>query len=118
MTVSKTGELDETFEALAHSHRRYVLYYLQTNSGAVTIDTLAATLANEGGGPAATGTNDTTEQLEITLRHMHLPKLADAGLITFDTDTNSVELDGTGAFGRFVDEAAGIDGHARASADD
>lgn len=118
MASSNTVGLDETFDVLAHSHRRYVLYYLRTNGEGVALDTLAAMLANELEGPSATGTSDTTEHIEVTLRHTHLPKLADAGLITFDADTNSVELDGTGKHGHFIDEAARVDGYARAAAGD
>jgi len=47
MAQTPTASLDETFDALTHSHRRYVLYYLRTHSGAATIDTLSAMLANE-----------------------------------------------------------------------
>jgi len=90
MAQTPTASLDETFDALTHSHRRYVLYYLRTHSGAATIDTLSAMLANELEGPSATPGTDTTEHIEVDLHHTHLPKLVDAGLITFARDRQSI----------------------------
>ncbi|WP_232701439.1 DUF7344 domain-containing protein [Halobacterium wangiae] len=118
MASSNQGELGETFDLLTHPHRRYVLYYLRKNSGVVAIDTLTTMLANELAGPSATGVNDTPSDIRTALRHMHLPKLADAGLITFDADTHSVELEGMNEHDQFIDEAARIDGFAPPATDD
>lgn len=118
MAVSNTVELGETFDVLAHPYRRHVLYYLRTHSEEVAIDTLTAMLANELAGPSATGRSDSTGDIEVALHHTHLPKLADAGLITFAQDKQSIELDGMNGHGQFVDEAARIDGYAPPAAGD
>lgn len=112
MASTTAAGLGETFDALTHPHRRHVLYYLRANSGVVAIDTLAAMLANELEGPSATAGRVTPEHIEVGLRHRHLPKLADAGLITFAQDRQSIELDGMNGHGQFIDEAARIDGYA------
>lgn len=118
MASATTGELGETFDLLTHPYRRHMLYYLRTHSEAVAIDTLAAMLANELAGPSATAGRDTTEDIEVALRHMHLPKLADADLITFAQDGESVELNGMNGHGQFLDVAARIDGYAPSAAGD
>jgi len=118
MAQTPTASLDETFDALTHSHRRYVLYYLRTHSGAATIDTLSAMLANELEGPSATPGTDTTEHIEVDLHHTHTPKLVDAGLITFARDRQSIELDGINGHDQFIDQAARVDGYVPPTAGD
>ncbi|WP_348608643.1 DUF7344 domain-containing protein [Halobaculum rarum] len=110
--------MDETFDVLTHPYRRYVLYYLRTHSEVVAVDTLTAMLANELDGSAATAGSGTTDHIEISLRHMHLPKLTDAGLITVAQDGQSVELDEGTGHGQFIDQAARIDGYAPTIAGD
>ncbi|AEN07598.1 hypothetical protein Halar_0342 (plasmid) [halophilic archaeon DL31] len=115
-SVTAVG-MGKTFDALTHPYRRHVLYCLRANSGMVAIDTLTAMLANELEGPSATAGRKTPEHIEVALHHMHLPKLAEAGLITFDADTHTVELDGVNEFDQFIDEAARIDGYAPLATD-
>lgn len=119
MASQTSSGLDETFDVLTHSYRRYVLYHLRTHSEEVDIDTLSAMLANELEGPSTTaGGGKTAEHIEIVLHHIHLPKLADAGLITFSRDRQSIELDEITGHGQFIDQAARIDGYASPAAGD
>lgn len=118
MASSNAARLGETFELLEHPYRRYVLYYLRTHSGRVDIETLAAMLATELDGPSVMGGRETAAQIEIALHHTHLPHLADAGLITFTQDEQSVELVGMNGHGPFVEEAARIDGYAPPAANE
>jgi predicted transcriptional regulator len=68
---------DRVLKALAHSDRRAVLNELATADGeTLTAETLAARV----------------EAIpDVELYHRHLPKLADAGLVVFDSDTGRVE---------------------------
>lgn len=109
---SNTASLGETFNLLSHPYRRYVLYYLRTHSGVVDVDTLTAMLTDELEEPSATVGTDTTERIDISLHHTHLPKLADADVITFDQDGRSIELNGTHGHDQVIDQAARIDGYA------
>ncbi|MFD1647673.1 helix-turn-helix domain-containing protein [Haloarchaeobius litoreus] len=118
MASSNTAELGETFGVLAHPYRRYVLYYLRKHSGAVAIDTLTAMLTNELDGPSATAGTETPEHIEVALHHTHLPKLADAGLITAVQDGQSIELVGMNGHAQFIDDSARIDGYALPAAGD
>jgi len=110
--------LDETFDVLTHPYRRYVLYYLRTHSEEVDIETLSAMLANELEGPSTTSGGKTPESIAITLHHIHLPKLADVGLITFAQNGHSIELDEMTEHGQFIDQAARVDGYAPPAAGD
>lgn len=117
MTSQTRSGLDETFDVLTHPYRRYVLYHLR-HAEVVDIDTLSAMLANELEGPSTTGRAKTSESIEIALHHIHLPKLADAGLITFVQDHQSIELDENTGHGRLIDQAARVDGYAPPAAGD
>ncbi|RKD94621.1 DUF7344 domain-containing protein [Halopiger aswanensis] len=109
-TVSDGAEPDETgetesFGALADPHRRAVLRYLADNESPVALAELAdhLTIEREGGdrdaahpssrlaewGDALLGTR---RRVQISLRHVHVPKLADAGAVDFDIDANTVSL--------------------------
>lgn len=118
MASTTAAGLGETFDALTHPYRRHVLYYMRANSGVVAIDTLTAMLANELEGPSATAGRETPEDIEAALHHTHLPKLAEAGLITFAQDEQSVESNGMNGHGQFIDDAARIDGYAPPAAGD
>lgn len=118
MAAQNVNELNETFNLLTHPHRRYVLYYLTKEFEVVDIETLAAAIAKWDGSRTATGGSDNSDDIEIGLRHTHLPKLVDAGVITFDADTGAIELDETNGHDRFIDEAARIDGYMQTVAAD
>jgi len=84
---------DEFYRALASHHRRRVLYYLLEEN-----DSSVSELATVLSGWEATTTEtmqtpaDRSEHL-LSLSHNHLPQLANAGLIDYDSQTGSVQLD-------------------------
>jgi len=75
--------------ALTDVRRRYVLYYLRERDGA-DLATLARIVSGWIG--AETGAGLTTsadhDRLELELHHTHLPALDDAGLLSYDSETN------------------------------
>lgn len=84
---------DQFYQALASSHRRRLLYYLLETTES-TVDELASVLS--GWEVTATGTmHRQADRLKrrIELVHIHLPRLADAGLIQYDPATGSVQLE-------------------------
>lgn len=103
--------MNERFTLLSHPYRRYVLYYLTNESEVVDIDSLATAITKWDGDSTETGRPTTTEDVEIELHHIHLPKLADAGIITFGSDRDSIELRDTTGIARFLDDTASIDGY-------
>lgn len=118
MAALTTPELSDMFELLTHPHRRYVLYYLTTESNTATIDTLVSAIATWDGGQTGPDRNTDRDALEAALHHKHLPKLADAGMITVSADSDSIELRETNGLNTFLGYTAPIDGSQPIAADD
>lgn len=118
MASQESATLTETFDLLTHPFRRYVLYYLTAESERVDIDALAAALANWDGGPSPVAERTHSDDVEVALRHIHLPKLADAGVVAFDEDTGTIELVETNGHDQFIAEAARLEEYARPVAGD
>ncbi|ADJ14293.1 DUF7344 domain-containing protein [Halalkalicoccus jeotgali] len=75
------GDMDIALRTLAKPQRRLVLERMCEHGGPITAPDLAAAIALESAGRASPA--DSTEALR-TLRHVHLPKLTEAGLIEYD----------------------------------
>ncbi|WP_137287002.1 DUF7344 domain-containing protein [Halorussus salinisoli] len=118
MAALTTARLSEVFDLLVHPYRRYVLYYLTHESEMVTIDTLATAIARWDKDETKADWSAKSKDVETTLRHMHLPKLADAGIILFDPNADSIELKETGQFDQFFSDIAHIDGYMETAAHD
>lgn len=82
-------DLDETLQILAANYRRWVLYLL-LNRDVGTLEELVPLLwlLSE----AAGGDRVDETRLTIQLQQIHLPKLADAGLIEYDHRTGDIAL--------------------------
>ncbi|ELY97239.1 hypothetical protein C482_13960 [Natrialba chahannaoensis JCM 10990] len=96
---------DTIFDLLSDWRRRAVLRYLDGHGGTdqVPLSDVAdhVVLAADGqdtGALAATGDAllGTRKRIHISLRHTHVPKLADAGVLEFDPESNTVALCKTG----------------------
>ena len=95
-------ELDELFSILASTRRRHALYCIvaapsSTLATAELADRL--TVLEE---RATGGQHDRTE-IELTLRHSHLPKLDDAGVIDFDPAQSVLVYRGGRRTDRWID---------------
>lgn len=86
--------LDHLFRLLADRHRRYTLYYLNTTEfDVVTLDEVAdyAAERDQKDTEEQERMNDTLhERIRMYLHHNHLPKLAEAGLIDYDTRNQTI----------------------------
>lgn len=82
---------DELFETLAHARRRRSLAYLRATESVVAVEELAkhVAAAERTGGETVTPTD--RKQVLTSLYHVHLPKLIDAGLVTWQ-DADDREL--------------------------
>ncbi|WP_210424898.1 ArsR/SmtB family transcription factor [Halorussus halobius] len=95
------AELDALFEALADQQRRRILAYLDDCEGdAATVADLtdgiapgvdAASASSDSGDDASTGER---ERVATRLHHVHLPKLAEVGLVEFDDGSGVVRYRG------------------------
>lgn len=83
-----TPSLDIVFDVLADRRRRYVLYYLHERpDGIASIDEIADhVVALEGD----VERSDHRVGIVTSLQHVHLPKLADSGMIEYDARSETV----------------------------
>lgn len=80
---------DTIFELLADCYRRAVFDYLeQTANGRASVSDLAAYVSQH----ACAG--NSPSQVEVHLHHIHLPKIADATLIEYDPERETVQYIG------------------------
>lgn len=79
------SDIDRFFDALADTRRRYTLIYLQDREKAF-LQALARYVAEQEGVETR---DEEFERIQVDLLHLHLPKLADHGLISFDSRTNT-----------------------------
>lgn len=82
--------IDACLQLVANQHRRSVLHLLRRDSnGTMTFDTLVDTLqssvSNTKNGPLRN-----REELTIQLKHTHLPRLADYGVVEYDPRSGTV----------------------------
>jgi hypothetical protein len=78
---------DDVLAALAAEPRRDTLrYFLETTERTATLDELASYVAGRVGGLS----DDAREDTRLHLHHVHLPKLADVGLVDYDIQSSTV----------------------------
>ena len=85
---------DLAFDLLKNERRRRVLHYLADDDGQVTLGDLAehiAALENDTTVQALTSTE--RKRVYVGLYQVHLPKMDDAGVVTFDRNRGTVEAD-------------------------
>ena len=89
---SSTDELtaSDLHSLLAVERRRLVLDILTGTTSTVELDNLATMIAKREDGSDAAD-KDTIERVTIELHHNHLPRLDDAGLVSYDPDSYTVD---------------------------
>lgn len=83
-------DMEEVFEALDHSRRRYLCYTLLEDTEWTLTDLATKIAALEDDLPAEEFSRNRVEAVEVDLYHTHVPKLADLNIITFDTETRQI----------------------------
>lgn len=91
MTERSTQEASAAFEALSDRRRRVVCYYLRERERASleTLTDLVAGWLASGPGPDEPAAH---EDVRVALHHVHLPKLAECGLVEYEADTGTARL--------------------------
>lgn len=85
-----TTTADVAFDMLSSRRRRYILYYLIQRTGAVELRELAHQLMMWD----ETAIDD-HERISMSLYHVHLPKLEESGILTFDSTQRLIKLEAT-----------------------
>jgi hypothetical protein len=96
MSVPDAPEIDWTrvYGALASDTRRDVLQFLaHTTAGTTDTEALAEQLCSEDDPRLV---DQELTRIEVQLRHVHLPKLDEAGLVQWDPDEDVVGLTALG----------------------
>lgn len=88
------ADVDTVLETLADERRRHVLRCLCDGNAPITFADLADEVAardreHETGVEAISG--EERERIHLSLYHVHVPKLVDAGLVTCEQDRNRVD---------------------------
>lgn len=103
------GNRSEYYDILSADHRRAVLRYLASVTESeetelpvtVSVDELAERIAGTLDGES---TDRSESDIRISLHHCHLPKLADSGVIEYDTRRHTVRFEGHSFVAALVDE--------------
>lgn len=83
------GHIDAILDALAARERRAVMaYFLETDNRTATVSELASQCQQPRPSDESTVTVD---RMTARLHHRHLPKLADAGIIEYEPQTQVVQ---------------------------
>lgn len=81
--------VDDVYDVLADELRRHVVATLAETNTPVDGATLAQSVASADA--RGTSADDRVRQVHAKLYHVHLPKLRDAGLVEYDSETDTVE---------------------------
>lgn len=93
-TLTEEGQ-DRLFSCLAHPTRRAVFQLLGNQDGEIHLADLVRDLAAEGGDEAITDGGKGAlgqKHLYTALYHNHIPKLADADLVSFDQELKTIRV--------------------------
>ncbi|SFR86448.1 hypothetical protein SAMN05216559_0221 [Halomicrobium zhouii] len=82
-------DLDEVFDALAHRYRRAIIEVMEWGEPA-TLEDLVTLITDSDDSAAAS-------DVRTALVHNHLPRLAEADVITYDAEARVAELDDAAA---------------------
>lgn len=92
---SSTLSQDTAFDLLSNARRRLALQYLQEASGPVSIGELATHVAAmENDIPVDDVDSQQRKRTYVSLYQTHVPKLAKAGAVDYDSEEGIVELNG------------------------
>ena len=89
--LASNRSLDELFSVLAHTRRRHVLTLTGGRRGGTDVTELARSIAErERDREHAEPQAESVRSIAVALHHVHLPKLAAAGLIEYDCEEGVV----------------------------
>ena len=82
---------DTLFGALANPRRRFVIEYLLRRDEPTPVDALVEQLASwETDTPIDELSSADRTPASVSLRHTHLPNLTDAGIVTYDDESQTI----------------------------
>lgn len=102
---------DDVFDLLAATRRRYAIHYLsKTDDGVATLEDLVDAVASwETETSPGDVPDDFRRRVEASLHHTHLPKLADANIIDYDSRSESVRYWGQPVLEEYAEHTAAME---------
>lgn len=82
---------DRVFDLLSNARRRFVLHYLGQQDRPVELRELADEVARWETGSESLSRKE-RKRVYVSLYQTHIPRLADAGVIDYDSDTGQIQL--------------------------
>ncbi|WP_135365299.1 DUF7344 domain-containing protein [Halosimplex halophilum] len=89
--VGTNLDADTVIDLCRDRDRRIVLAVLADRGQPETLDALAEAVVEHNDDIATGPSDETVARIKTSLYHCHVPKLVDAGLVTFDADRKLVE---------------------------
>lgn len=91
--MSSTIPIDELHAVLAEPRRRHAIDVLATHQS-LSLDDLATAVAEReaNGQSAAAEDSANVDRVRVALHHSHLPRLAAAGIVSYDAERRRVVL--------------------------
>ncbi|MFH5844409.1 hypothetical protein [Haladaptatus sp. CMAA 1909] len=90
-SASADPSLDTIFDILSHSYRRQILFFLsRTEDDLATVADLVTYISEHESGDETSTRRTRGDAVSIALHHNHLPKLEDAGMVEFDTRSETI----------------------------
>lgn len=89
-STTQTHAIDQTLQLLADQHRRTVLLHLMENGKEpIALDELVREMRERNLG-RGDGQREPPRRIATQLHHVHLPKLANGGLVEYDSRSKTV----------------------------
>lgn len=104
-TQASDFETTAILALLANTRRRYALYALSHQIGAMSLGELAEQIAIYEGDSAY----DQYERIVTSLHHTHLPKLVEAGIVRYDAEQETVRVETVAPVKPYLELAIGDD---------
>jgi len=98
MSQSSTAEIsqDLAYDLLSSSRRRFVISTLRSENGSMELNELSERLAAwENDTPVEDLTDQQIKRIYVSLYQTHIPKLSEAGVVSYDQDTGQISLEHT-----------------------
>ncbi|QSW98962.1 DUF7344 domain-containing protein [Haloterrigena alkaliphila] len=87
-----SSTFDSVLDLCHHQHRRIVLGLLAAEQRSLTLNDLTQAVLKHNHQTSITAVSeDVLTEIRLSLYHVHLPKLASEGIITYDPDRQLVE---------------------------
>ena len=98
-----TPSLDQVFDLLSERRRRYVLYYLRdVEDGVASVEEVTEYVLRLENDLDISGV---ARSIDTALHHVHLPKLADSGVLEYDTRSETIRYWGQPSLDEWLEHA-------------